>query len=275
MKGRRTHTFICGATHCCGTSRHVRRFLDTKDAKSTSNLRRHALKCWGEDNVDAAHSRPADEVHEATKGGSVSGSIMAAFKWKGKGKVHYSHRQHTRTETRYVYKLTRGKSVTQWNVLNRAEIVRWVAESSRLLNIVKDRRFQNLMKTGRPEYWLPSPSMSAHDVKLVFAKTRNRIARILKVRQRYHLTMWNLHIIRNTPEPSVLLQMHGPLQTIRHTLRLRSTSSKMVFRFQCCLILSRSLAPIPAWTSQRCFETFWKILVYLRRLSITNLAAVE
>jgi hypothetical protein len=69
------------------------------------------------------------------------------------------------------------------NELNRAEIVRWVAESSRPLSIVKDRGFQSLMKTGRPAYWIPSQSTVARDVKLVFAKTRNRIARILKVRQ--------------------------------------------------------------------------------------------
>ncbi|PPQ75957.1 hypothetical protein CVT25_006543, partial [Psilocybe cyanescens] len=48
------HTFICAATHCHGPTWNIRRFLDTKDAKSTSNLRRHALKCWGKDNVEAA-----------------------------------------------------------------------------------------------------------------------------------------------------------------------------------------------------------------------------
>ncbi|KAF8811029.1 hypothetical protein BYT27DRAFT_7027152, partial [Phlegmacium glaucopus] len=137
VNGRRAHTFICAATHCRGTTRNVRRFLDTRDAKSTSNLRRHALKCRGEENVDAARGRPVDEIREATKGISPSGLITAAFERKGKGKVSYSHRQHTRTET-------------------------------------------SLMKTGRPEYWIPSPSTVARDVKLVFAKTRNRIAKMLK-----------------------------------------------------------------------------------------------
>lgn len=64
---------------------------------------------------------------------------------------------------------------------NRAKIVCWVAESSWPLNIVKDCGFQSLMKTERPEYWILSPSTAAQDVKLVFAKTRNQIARMLKV----------------------------------------------------------------------------------------------
>ncbi|PPQ88236.1 hypothetical protein CVT25_005286 [Psilocybe cyanescens] len=149
ISGHHAHTFICAATHCRGPTRNIRRFLDTKDAKSTSNLHQHALKCWGEDNVEAAQSHLADEVHEATKGASPSGSITAAFKRKGKGKISYSHRQHTKTETR-------------------AEIVHWVAESSRPLNIVKDRGFQSLMKTGRPEYWIPSPSTD-HPGALSFA----------------------------------------------------------------------------------------------------------
>jgi hypothetical protein len=61
----------------------------------------------------------------------------------------------------------------------RAEIVRWVSESLRPFNIVNDRGFQSLMKTGRPSYALPSPTTVSRDVKLVFAKTRERIARML------------------------------------------------------------------------------------------------
>jgi len=138
------------------------------------------VKCWGKENVDAARGRPADEICEATKGVSPSGSIMAAFEHKGKGKVSYSHRQHTETETRYFLNSPWMRIVLN-KTSNRAEIVHWVAESSRPLNIIKDCGFQSLMKTRHLEYWLPSPSTSARDVKLVFAKTRNRIARILKV----------------------------------------------------------------------------------------------
>jgi hypothetical protein len=37
------------------------------------------------------------------------------------------------------------------------------------------------MKTGRPEYYLPSPSTVSRDVKKVFARTRERIAAMLQV----------------------------------------------------------------------------------------------
>lgn len=65
----------------------------------------------------------------------------------------------------------------------RAELVRWVAESLRPFDIVKDRGFQSLMKTGRPEYYLPSPRTVSRDVKLVFARTRQRIAKMLQASQ--------------------------------------------------------------------------------------------
>jgi hypothetical protein len=68
------------------------------------------------------------------------------------------------------------------DVLDRAEIVRWVSESLRPFKIVEDRGFQSLMKTGRPEYYIPSASTVSRDVKLVFAKTRERIAKMLQVR---------------------------------------------------------------------------------------------
>ena len=63
----------------------------------------------------------------------------------------------------------------------RAEIVRWVAESLRPFSIVEDRGFKSLMKTGRPEYYLPSPDTVSRDVKLVFMQTRKRIAKMLQV----------------------------------------------------------------------------------------------
>ncbi|TFY61175.1 hypothetical protein EVG20_g7153 [Dentipellis fragilis] len=89
------------------------------------------------------------------------GSITAAFERSKKGKVTYSHRQHTKAETK-------------------AEIIRWVSESLRPFNIVSDRGFNCLMKTGRPGYYIPSPSTVSCDVKLVFARARNRIAKLLQ-----------------------------------------------------------------------------------------------
>jgi hypothetical protein len=84
----------------------VRRYLDTTDAKSTSNLRKHAKICWGEEAVAAA-----DQTRD----------VLAARE--------ASHRQHTTTETRCVFiPQALGLGLIS---LNRAEIVRWVAEGKR------------------------------------------------------------------------------------------------------------------------------------------------
>jgi len=58
IKDRRVHVFECAATRCMGkgNGRMVRRYLDTGDAKSTGNLRKHAKICWGEEAVAAADS---------------------------------------------------------------------------------------------------------------------------------------------------------------------------------------------------------------------------
>jgi hypothetical protein len=38
------------------------------------------------------------------------------------------------------------------------------------------------MKTGRPEYYIPSPSTVSRDVKQVFVRVRKRMAKMLQVR---------------------------------------------------------------------------------------------
>jgi hypothetical protein len=132
--------------------RGVRRFLDTGDVKSMSNMRKHVKKCWSANVVAAADgANNANEVLLTTVKGLLDPqSITAAFKRKGKGKVTFLHRQHTKTESR-------------------AETVRWVVESKRPFNIVSDRGFQSLMKTGRLEYHIPSPVTVSCDVKSVRA----------------------------------------------------------------------------------------------------------
>lgn len=62
-----------------------------------------------------------------------------------------------------------------------AEIVRWVAESKRPFQIVNDCGFQSLMKTGRPGYHIPSAETVSCDVKGVFVRVRQRIAKMLQV----------------------------------------------------------------------------------------------
>lgn len=81
----------------------MNRFVDKRDAASTSNLRKHAKICWGEDVV-----RAADETKDlklasgiVAKSGLGNALITAMFeRAKGKGAVTYSHTQHTKTETK-------------------------------------------------------------------------------------------------------------------------------------------------------------------------------
>lgn len=160
VDGRRCHTFLCAAINC--KSRGVRRFLDKGDANSTSNMRKHAKRCWGVEVIKSGDNAiNANNLRETTVEGILQPKLItAAFERQGK-KVTYSYRQHTKTESR-------------------AEIVRWVVENKRPFNIVNDRGFRNLMKTGRPEYHIPSPNTVSRDVKKVFVNARRRIANMLR-----------------------------------------------------------------------------------------------
>ncbi|RDX45216.1 hypothetical protein OH76DRAFT_1305229, partial [Lentinus brumalis] len=143
------HVFSCAKPGC----RHqTTRYLDTHDATSTSNMRGHIKTCWGAEILRAAedaakHKDPRPMVEEFGR----TGTITDFFKRAGKGKVTYSIRQMTAKETR-----------------------------CRPYEMVKDRAFLTLMKTGRPEYKIPSPSTVSRDVRRVFAKCRPRIARMLR-----------------------------------------------------------------------------------------------
>lgn len=114
IKGRRVHVFECSAKHCKGkgNGRMVRRYLDTSDAKSTGNLRKHARVCWGEETVAAAdQTRDINAARDAL-GKRKDGSITEAFERLAKTNVTYSHRQHTTTETRWVFILRPRKSAS-------------------------------------------------------------------------------------------------------------------------------------------------------------------
>ncbi|KAG1730979.1 uncharacterized protein EDB91DRAFT_1239010 [Suillus paluster] len=116
--------------HCCH-----------KDAKSTSNRQKHVKSCWG----DAALQAVMESGNTAAAQDGLTGhyilllhtlSIKTSLEQKGKGKVMYSHCQHTCSET-----------------------------SLQPFETVNDRGFQNPMKTGCPEYYIPSPSTITRDVK--------------------------------------------------------------------------------------------------------------
>ncbi|KAG2741154.1 hypothetical protein P692DRAFT_20753550, partial [Suillus brevipes Sb2] len=98
------HVFKCAAHGC---NHKVQRYLDKKDGKSTSNMRKHVESCWGDTalqaavdcgNTKVAHNGPIKSLLE-------TGSIKTSFDRKGKGKITYSHRQHTRAESQCVTSL--------------------------------------------------------------------------------------------------------------------------------------------------------------------------
>ncbi|KAF9229364.1 hypothetical protein BS17DRAFT_689570, partial [Gyrodon lividus] len=121
INGCCVHEFKCSA-HSCKAKIHW--YLDKKDVCLTGNMWKHVKLCWGDEALEAAG------IAKDIVGGILQNGLkMAAFERKGKGKVIYSHRLHTCAETK-------------------AEIVQWVFESLCPFNIVKDRAFQPLMKTG-------------------------------------------------------------------------------------------------------------------------------
>lgn len=101
-KGRPAQLFTCAAKGCTAKG-PLARYMDTND-KSTGNLHKHATACWGHEAVaQAMLAKDADEVRKTIIKSLVqTGSITALFERKKGSKVTYSHRQHTRAETRYV-----------------------------------------------------------------------------------------------------------------------------------------------------------------------------
>jgi hypothetical protein len=104
VSGRKAHIFECAAASCCQKTKYVRRFLYTGDTSSTSNLHRHAKACWGDEAVAAADQTGSATTARKTleNQSGVNESITAAFERVGKGKVTYSHRQHSKAESRCV-----------------------------------------------------------------------------------------------------------------------------------------------------------------------------
>lgn len=102
-QNRHLHVFECTAGKCkAQNGRDVRRFLNKGDAKSTSNLRKHVKGCCEESVATANNTHSIDAAREVlAKSKLWDGSITAEFECIRKGKVTYSHHQHTKTEARY------------------------------------------------------------------------------------------------------------------------------------------------------------------------------
>ncbi|KAF8805491.1 hypothetical protein BYT27DRAFT_7192513 [Phlegmacium glaucopus] len=92
--GRRVHVFECIAETCKARgrkARQVNRYLDKADARSTSNLRKHAKMCWGTDIVEAADRTKNIETTRSIVAGIVSrnSSFSSVIEGAGKGKLSY------------------------------------------------------------------------------------------------------------------------------------------------------------------------------------------
>ncbi|KAI6107638.1 hypothetical protein EDD16DRAFT_1488628 [Pisolithus croceorrhizus] len=145
VEGQHMHVFWCMAKGC---KKGVQWFLDKSDAQLTGNMHKHVRGCWGEDIFhQATQTKNATVAHEAVQNYVKNGSIKVTLDCKGK--VGYSHRQHTKIETRYL---------------------------GRPFEIVGDPGFQTLMKTGHPEYHIPSPDTVACDVLSMFAHMWQQLA---------------------------------------------------------------------------------------------------
>lgn len=92
-EGRKYHFFKCATKRCKGKG-GVRRYQDSQDRAATSNLKTHAIRCFGADAVDAAFKKGPSTTPGA--------SIFASFARLGQRVVSFSHRAHTSDETRFV-----------------------------------------------------------------------------------------------------------------------------------------------------------------------------
>ena len=95
--GRRAYIFKCAHRGC---KYSYARFSDTGDATATGSMRRHAEHCWGPEIWNTTQGKKAADARPIVDAFARSGTITDAFERIGKGKVSYSARQHTSTETR-------------------------------------------------------------------------------------------------------------------------------------------------------------------------------
>ncbi|KAG8214293.1 hypothetical protein J3R82DRAFT_9242 [Butyriboletus roseoflavus] len=137
VDGRLVHFFPCGAKKCKSPVGGVRRYQDSKDKSSTANLRSHAITCFGKEAVNSACGGNAVN--------KPSGSIHATFTHQGQQPVNPSYRMYTNDEVR-------------------AQLVCWIAENNRPINIINDRFLRDLLTAGRPNLVLPSASTISHDL---------------------------------------------------------------------------------------------------------------
>ena len=147
------HFFPCASYRCKSDTGGCRRFQDKTDRSSTSNLKAHAIGCFGEEAVKLGISAKDAEAR--------SGNIFNTFAHQGQKPVTYTHRSHTNTEVR-------------------ARVVKWVTKSHRPAAIIEDPDLVELLTAGHPQMSLPSQSTVARDVATSFEKCQARISKLLQ-----------------------------------------------------------------------------------------------
>jgi hypothetical protein len=163
--------FKCRALSCLNkgpNGRYVYRELEGNNLTSTKGLLDHIKGCWGTEAIaKVGRGETTKDRRKALKGVDNrklrEGSIVLTFDRTGKGPVTYLTRPPTKAEIKAFH-------------------VRWVAESQRPFEIVKDPAYLQNMKEGRPEQYVPSPTTVRRDVKVAFARCREKISRLLRVR---------------------------------------------------------------------------------------------
>ena len=173
INGRLAHFFPCGAQKCKSPIGGVHRYQDSKDKSFTANLKQHANLCFGK-----------EAVHSGCKGvipSGPSGTIYAAFGRQNCQPVtHTSLHVHTNDETRQ--EIHFNVHVHLWQDLHtRAQLVRWITESNRPINIINDHLLRDLLTAGRPSITLPSWTTISRDIHESFKKCQQCIGKLLQV----------------------------------------------------------------------------------------------
>ncbi|KAF7336216.1 Dimer-Tnp-hAT domain-containing protein [Mycena venus] len=158
--GREYQYFKCATPKGCkikgkGTSGYQTNKDGTKasDRASTSNLMKHATKCWG-----------ADIVSARLKGVEVQGkdgSIFSAFARATEHPIAPS--DHTLTEAEL-----------------KSHIIRWVAENNQPLSIVEDHEFKYILRAGQPEFCLLGCCTVACDLNGAYKHSHTYVQKLLE-----------------------------------------------------------------------------------------------
>ena len=92
-EGHKYYFFKCASGKCKRKGQKgVHHYLDLKDRAATSNLKSHAVRCFGQDLVESAF--------EKIQPRGCDGSIFTAFTHQDQQPIKISHHTHTTEETR-------------------------------------------------------------------------------------------------------------------------------------------------------------------------------